>query len=76
MSYNLANIGSDNGLSPVRRQAFTRTNADVSIGPLETNLIEIWIQIQNFSLMKMHLNMSAEMAAILSRMRWLYINVK
>ena len=54
------NIGSGNGLSPVRRQAITWTNADsLSIGPLETNFSQIPIEIQNFSFMKIHVNMSS-----------------
>ena len=37
-------IGSDNGLSPALRQAIIWTNADIlPIGPLKTNVIEIWI---------------------------------
>ena len=43
-------IGSDNGLSPGRRQAITWTNAGiVLIGPLGTNFSEILIEIQAFS---------------------------
>ena len=42
-------IGSDNGLSPGRRQAIIWTNAGILlIGPLETNFIEILIGIQTF----------------------------
>ena len=49
-------IGSGNGLSPVRRQAITWTNADLLlIGPFGTNFNEIRIEIQNFSFTKMHL---------------------
>ena len=56
---NWVNIGSGNGLSPVRRQAITWTNVDfLSIGPLGTNFSEIWIKIQNFSFVKMHLKIS------------------
>ena len=52
-------IGSDNGLSPGRRQAIIWTNAGILlIGPLGTNLSEIWIWIQTFSFKKMHLKMS------------------
>ena len=41
-SVNWVSIGSGNGLSPVRRQAITGTNADIlSIGLLETNFNEI-----------------------------------
>ena len=40
-------IGSDNGLSPGRRQAFIWTNVEILlIGPLGTNPIEIFIKIQ------------------------------
>ena len=53
-------IGSDNGLSPGRRQAIIWTNAVIlSIGPLGTNFSEISIAIQTFSFKKMHLNMSS-----------------
>ena len=53
-------IGSDNGLSPSRRQAIIWTNAGILlIGPLGTNLSEILIAIYTFSLKKMHLKMSS-----------------
>ena len=52
-SVNWVDIGSGNGLSPVRRQGITWTNAALlSIRPLVINLCEIWIKIQNFSFMK------------------------
>ena len=65
----LTNIGSDNGLSPGRRQAIIWTNAGIlSIWPLATNFIEISIEIHSFWLKKMHLKMSfAKTVAILSR---------
>ena len=51
---------SDNGLSPVRRQAIIWTNAEILlIGPLGTNFSEILIVIQTFSLTKMHLKMAS-----------------
>ena len=51
---NLAIIGSDNGLSPGRRQAIIWTNAGISlIGPLGTNFSEILIEILTFSFKKM-----------------------
>ena len=51
-------IGSDNGLSPWRRQAIIWTNAWILlIGPLGTNFIEIFITIYTFSLKKMHVKM-------------------
>ena len=57
---NLTIIGSDNGLSPVRRQTIIWTNAGiVLIEPLGTNFSEIWIGILSFSFKKMHLKMSS-----------------
>ena len=56
---NLTIIGSDNGLSPVRRQAIIWTNAGILlIGPLGTNFCEIVIGIQTFSFKKMRLKVS------------------
>ena len=53
-------IGSDNGLSPCRRQAIAWTNVGILlIGPLGTNFSEFLIGIQTFSFKKMHLNMSS-----------------
>ena len=53
-------IGSDNGLSPERRQAIIWTNAGILlIGTLGTNFSEILIGIQIFSFKKMHLKMSS-----------------
>ena len=53
-------IGSDNGLSPGRRQAIIWTNAGIlSIGPLGTIFSEIVIGIHTFSFGKMHLKMSS-----------------
>ena len=49
-------IGSDNGLSPDRRQAIIWANAGLLlIGPLGTNFSEILIEILTFSFNKMHL---------------------
>ena len=58
---NLTIIGSDNGLSPGRRQAIIWTNAGILlIGPFSgTNFSEILIGIQTFSFKKMHLKMSS-----------------
>ena len=51
-------IGSDNGLSPGRRQAIIWTNAGLlSIEPLRTYFSENLIKIQPFSLKKMHVKM-------------------
>ena len=57
---NLTIIGSDNGLSPARRQAIIYTNAWILlIGPFGTNFSEILIGIQTFSFTKTHLKMSS-----------------
>ena len=53
-------IGSDNGLSPGRRQAIIWTNAGIWwMGPLGTNFSEILIEIHTFSFKKMPLKMSS-----------------
>ena len=57
---NLTIIGSDNGLSPGRRQAITWTNAGILlIGPLGTNFSEISINVLTFSFTKMRLKVSS-----------------
>ena len=58
-------IGWGNGLSLIRRQAITQTNANLlPNGPLRTSFSEILIEIQIFSFKKMLLKMSS---AIFSR---------
>ena len=53
-------IGSDNGLSPGRRQAIIWTIAGILIiGPLGTNFSENLIEIVTFSFMKMRLKVSS-----------------
>ena len=53
-------IGSDNGLSPDRRQAIILTNAGVLlIGPFRTNFSENLIGIQTFLFKKMPLKISS-----------------
>ena len=53
-------IGSENGLSPGRRQAIIWTNAGMLlIWPLGTNFNEILIEIRTFSFKKMHLKRSS-----------------
>ena len=53
-------IGSDNGLSPGRRQAIIQTNAGILlIGPLGTNFSEILREIHTFSLKQIHLKLSS-----------------
>ena len=57
---NLTPIGSDNGLSPSRRQALIWTYARILlIGSLWTNFSEILIEIHTFSFKKMHLKVSS-----------------
>ena len=57
---NLTIIGSDNGLSPGRRQAITWTNVGILlIGPIGTNFSEMLIEIHTFSFKKIHLKMSS-----------------
>ena len=67
----LAIIGSDNGLSPGRRQAVIWTsNGVLLIGALGTHFSEILIEIQTFSFLKESFESAVcEMAAILSRPR-------
>ena len=56
----LTNIGSDNGLSPGRRQAIIWTNARILlIGSLGTNFSEVLIEIYSFSFRKIHYKMSS-----------------
>ena len=53
-------IGPDNGLSPGRHQAIIWTNAGILLIPtLGTNFSEILIEINTFSLKKMHLEISS-----------------
>ena len=53
-------IGSDNGLSPGRRQAIIWTNAGILlIGPLRTNFNETSIEIHTFSFKKIYLQLSS-----------------
>ena len=60
VSMDQVSIGSDNGLSPIRRQAIILTNAGLLlIGLLGTNVSEILIKIQIFSFKKMRLKMSS-----------------
>ena len=56
----LTSIGSDNGLSPGRRQAIIWTNAGISlIEPSGTNYSEILIETHTFSFMKISLKKSS-----------------
>ena len=54
-------IGSDNGLSPGRRQSIIWSNAGIMlIGPLGTNISGILIEMYIFSFKKIHFKMSSE----------------
>ena len=56
----LTSIGSDNGLSPGRRQAIIRTNAGILlIRPLGTNFSEILVEVLIFLFKKMRLKVSS-----------------
>ena len=57
---NLTTIGSDNGLSPGRRQAIIWSNAVILlIGPLGTNFSDILVKIKSFSFKKMRSKVSS-----------------
>ena len=56
----LTSIGSDNGLSPGRRQAIIKTNAGILlIRPLGVNFSEFLVEILIFSFKKMRLKVSS-----------------
>ena len=76
-SVNRVSIGSDNGMSLIRRQTIILTNVGLlSFGPLGTNFSEILMKIQKFSLKKnASENIVCEMAVILSRGRWVDVVV-
>ena len=60
-------IGSDNGLSPGRRQAIIWTNAGILlIRTLATNFSEILGKIHSFSFKKIHLKMSSAKGRLFS----------
>ena len=60
-------IGSDNGLSPGRRQAISWTNAGILlIRILGTNFSEILGKIHSFSFKKIHLKMSSAKGRLFS----------
>ena len=71
-SLNRDSIVSDNGLSPIRRQAIIWTNAELlPIGPLGTNCSEISINIKKISFAKMHLKiLSAKLRPFCPGGRW------
>ena len=65
-------IGSDNGLSPGRRQAIIWTNTAVLlIGPSGTNFSEILNEIQTFSLRKMSSAKCCQFHLGLNVLRWI-----
>ena len=60
VSMNRVSIGSDNGLSPIRRQAIIQTSAGLLlIGPSGTNISELLVKNRTFPFKKMHLKMSS-----------------
>ena len=74
-------IGSDNGLSPGRRQAITWTNAGILlIRPWGPNFSEIFTANQIFSFKKMHLKMSSAkwypVYRGLSVLIWIFIYIR
>ena len=70
-SVNRVSIGSDNGLSPTRRQAIILTNAGLlSIGSLETNFSEFLIKIQIYHSRKCIWKYCLWNGGNLSRERW------
>ena len=76
-SVNRVSIGSDNDLSPIRRQAIIYTNAGLLlIGTLGTDFSEILIKVRIFLI---HENLSktivCEMVAIWSCGRWVKANL-
>ena len=57
-SVNWATIGSDDGFSPVQRQAIIKTNdGELLIGLLETNFNKIGNKIEQFSFKELYLKM-------------------
>ena len=59
-------IGSNNGLSPGRRQAIIWTNAGMLMGPLGAKFSEILVEILTFSLKNAVWCVVCEVVAILS----------
>ena len=60
MRQKLTIIGSDNGLSPGRRQAIIWINAGILLkGPLRANVSEMLIEMHTFLFTKMHVKMSS-----------------
>ena len=60
MHQNLVIIGSDNDVLPILHQVIVWINASMSaVWPFGTNVSEIWIEIQQFSFMKMNLKVSS-----------------
>ena len=60
VSVNWVSIGSDNGLSPVRRQAIIWTYTEfLSIGLLATKFSKFLIKIENYSSQKLYFKLSS-----------------
>ena len=75
---NLTITGSDNGLSPGRRQAIIWTNAGIlSIEPLGTDFTEIFFQISYIFIQEdVFEQYVCKMAAILSRPQWVNVTLR
>ena len=74
----LTSIGSDNGLSPGRRQAIIRTNGGILlIRPLGTNFSEFFCRNSNIFIQEnVFESIVCEKAAILSRPQWVNEGLK
>ena len=69
-------IGSDNGLSPGRRQAIIWTNAGILvIGPLGISFSEILFEINTLSFKEMHMKLSSAKWRLFRLLRWPYHRV-
>ena len=73
----LPTIGSNNGLSPDRCEAIILTHAGILlIGPLGMNFSEILIEVNTFSLKKMHLKISSAKRCLICLRLDVLINVE
>ena len=72
LRYASINIGSDNGLSTVRRQAINWTIFFLLIGPLGSNISHIWFKIQelNFHKRKLIRDVVCKLSAMLPQSQY------
>ena len=59
VTHTCVSIASDNGLSPIRRQAISWTNVDLPNGHLVMHFSEILVKIRKLPFKKMHLKMTS-----------------